>query len=301
MLQKLIYLLLSKFFQIIPLSSALFLGRRLGDFTYSILWIRRKVVLQNLIMVFGTEKSKEEIHDIAKRTYRNFGMTLIEFIRQPLLNKDYIQKYIKFDGKEYVDNILQQNRGAIVITGHLDNWELMGAAHTLLNYGVTVYARPLEDSIAEELVNSNRKKVGMNIIGKPFAARELLKALKANHLVAFLIDQDARQHGIFVDFFGKPASTYRGAAAFAVKTGTPILPIFISRENKSYHIIHCEPSLIANPDANEDAEIVRLTQATTQILETYIRRYPDQYFWFHRRWKTKPNFLFLFENQNGIS
>jgi len=289
MVQKLFYSILGKFFQIIPISFALFIGRRLGDFVYFILRIRRKVVLQNLRFVFSHQQTDKEIHNIAKRTYQNFGMTMIEFIRFPILTLEYIQKYIKFDGKAYLDNVLQQNRGAIVISGHFNNWELTGAALTLMKIGVTVYARRLRNSVVNELVIKHRIKVGMNVISKPLAARDMLKALKANHIIAYLIDQDARQHGIFVDFFGKPASTFRGAASFAVRTRTPIIPMFITRENKAEHIIHIEPPMIPNPKVNEEDEILRLTQATTRLLETYIRRYPDQYFWFHKRWKTQPS------------
>jgi KDO2-lipid IV(A) lauroyltransferase len=166
---------------------------------------------------------------------------------------------------------------------------LLGAANILSNYNLTVYARKLRNLVVNDLVNSYRAKVGMNVISKPLAAREILKSLKANHIIAFLIDQDARQHGIFVDFLNKPASTFRGPAAFAVKSKTPIIPMFMSREHNAYHLVHIEPSLIPNPAANEEDEILRLTQAATKILETYIRRYPDQYFWFHKRWKTQPN------------
>jgi Kdo2-lipid IVA lauroyltransferase/acyltransferase len=289
MVQKLFYSILSKCFQIIPLSSALFIGRRLGDIAYSFLRIRRKVVIKNLTMVFSPDKSNKEIKQIAKRTYQNFGMTLIEFIRLPTLTPEYIKKYIRFEGKAHLDAVLQQNRGVVVITGHFDNWELMGAAHTLSNYKVTVYARPLSNTVIDELINGYRTKVGMQVISKPLAARDILTALKANHIMASLIDQDARQHGIFINFFNKPASTFRGPAAFAVRTGVPVMPILISRENKGYHVIHCEPSMIPNPDVNEEDEVLRLTQDATKVLETYIRRYPDQYFWFHKRWKTQPN------------
>jgi Kdo2-lipid IVA lauroyltransferase/acyltransferase len=289
MIQKIFFLLLSKLFQVIPLSLALFIGRRLGDCVYSILRIRRKVVIQNLTMVFGNDKSKAEIKHIAKYTYRNFGMTLMEFIRLPILTAEYIRNYTTFEGQEYLDLVLAQNRGGIIISGHFNNWELLGAAHTFSNYKVTVYARKLRNAVVNDLVNGNRAKVGMNIISKPVATREIIKALKANHIIAFLIDQDARSHGIFVNFFGKPASTFRGPAAFAVRTKTPILSMFMTREHQAYHVIHIEPPLIPNPDADEEKEILRLTQLATNALETYIRRYPDQYFWFHKRWKTQPN------------
>ncbi|MFB3896582.1 MAG: lysophospholipid acyltransferase family protein [bacterium] len=296
MIQKIFLLLLSKLFQIIPLSISLFIGRRLGDFVYSVLHLRRKVVMQNLNMVFGNEKSIAELKCIAKHTYQNFGMTLIEFIRLPITTVLSIKKYIRFDGKQYLDSVLAQNRGVIVMTGHFNNWELMGAAHTFSDYKVSVYARKLRNSVVNDLVNGNRTKVGMEVISKQLATREMLKALKTNHIIAFLIDQDARSHGIFVDFFGKPASTFRGPASFSVRTKTPILPIFMSRENHAFHLIHIEPPLIPNPEANEDEEIVRLTQAATRILEDYIRRYPDQYFWFHKRWKTQPN---VADNKNS--
>lgn len=289
MIQKIFILLISKLFQVIPLSLALFIGRCLGDFVYSILRIRRKVVMQNLTFVFGKEKRRDEIKKIAKFTYRNFGMTLIEFIRFPILTPEYIQKHVKFEGKDHLDSVLSQNRGVIVMTGHFNNWELMGAAHTLSNYKATVYARKLRNPVVNDLVNGNRTKVGMEVISKQLATREMLKALKANHIIAFLIDQDARSHGIFVDFFRKPASTFRGPAAFSVRTRTPIIPMFMSRENKMNHIIHVGIPLIPNPDVNEEEEILRLTKITTEILETYIRHYPDQYFWFHKRWKTQPN------------
>ncbi|MCX7919628.1 MAG: lysophospholipid acyltransferase family protein [bacterium] len=290
MVQKLIYSFIAKLLQILPLSCGLFIGRRLGDLCYSILRIRRRVVLENLRFVFGAEKSKTHIRHIAKRTYQNFGMTLIEFIRFPVLQQDYVRQHIGFHGKEHLDSVLQANKGAIVITAHFNNWELMGAVHTLMKYKVIVFARELRNSVVNTLVIENRKKVGMEVITKKYAARDMIKALRYNYLLAFLIDQDARNHGIFVDFFGKSASTFRGAAAFAVKTNTPILPMFIVRESNMNHTIYIEPPLLPNPEAHdEQSEIFRLTQTATKLLEAYIRKYPDQYFWFHRRWKTQPN------------
>lgn len=289
MFLRFLYLLISKFFQIVPISVGLFIGQLLGDFAYYVIRIRRKVVMQNLRLAFGNQKVESELREIAKQTYQNFGMTLIEFILLPKLTKEYITKYIKIENKEYLDNFYQQNRSAIFVTGHLDNWELMGATYTcLLDYPVTVYARRIKSAIVNEYVYHHRTSVGMKVISKKIATREVIKALRTNQKVAFLIDQDAGKNGIFVSFFGKPASTFQGAAAFAVRTGTPILPMFINRDNKAYHTVHIEQPLYPNPNADEESEMIRLTQICTCLLENYILQYPAQYFWFHRRWKTQP-------------
>jgi len=268
----------------------LFLGNILGDFTFYILRIRRKQVFKNLRIAFGNQKSEIELKRIARKTYHNLGKTLLEFLQLPRMNGTRIRRIVDTSELCKVEPILKKGRGAILLGAHFGNWELLGAAFGLGGYPVNVIGRLSNNRRIGHTIDRYRRLVGMKVIQKNDPIRKVFRVLSNNELVAILIDQNTRKDMIFVDFFGRPAATAKGIAVFALRTGAPVVPAFIVRERK-YHKILIGNPIYAHSSENADRDIQRYTAQFSKVIESYIRQYPDQWFWLHNRWKTQPKHL----------
>jgi len=187
-----------------------------------------------------------------------------------------------------MDAALAEGRGVIVVTGHFGSWELLGASTAAQGIPVDFIVGEQTNSLVDGFINGLRESAGIGIIPKGITVRGVFKSLRKNRVAAILSDQDARGAGIFVDFFGIPSSTYPGAAQFAQKTGCPMIFCSIVRRGDETHDARFLPAMHADPGADRDSEVRRLTAAFTKELESAIRKDPDHYFWAHRRWKTKP-------------
>jgi KDO2-lipid IV(A) lauroyltransferase len=270
----------------IPYRYALSVGSFLGILAFDIVRVRRKVTLINLKNSLGDQKSIRELRKIGRRAYRNIGKSMVEYSLFPSLNKKKISSMVEFEGTENFDEALNRRKGAIVVAGHFGSWELMGAATSQRGYTVDFLVGEQHNILVDDLMNDYRRCMGIGIIKMGAAAKGIIKALKNNRFVAMLSDQDAGNDGTVVDFFNRPASTPKGPAAFALKMNAPIIMAFIVREkNRRQKIIIEEPIFIQRSKNKED-DIRNLTQAYTSMLEEYIRKYPDHWFWPHRRWKS---------------
>ncbi len=247
----------------------------------------RLITLHNLIRSFP-EKNPPEITRIAKNVYLNLGTTAAEFFGIPSLTKDNMSDWVKFEGLENYAKALSKKKGILFYTGHFGNWELGGTCLGLENIKVNIIYRALDNPILEDFVAWFRTHTGHKVIPKGGAARKIIKLLKKNESIGILIDQNVSwNEGVFVDFFGRPASTTTGLAALALQTGAPVVPVFIVRlEDETYKITIYEEAKITKTD-DYDADLFENTQRFTGIIEDVVRKYPDQYFWLHQRWKTK--------------
>ena len=178
--------------------------------------------------------------------------------------------------------------GVVVVTGHFGSWELLGAASVAHGYAVDFLVGEQSNSLVDEMMNDIRRASGIGIIARGIAARGVFSSLKKNRIVALLSDQDARKAGIFVDFLGRPASTFQGAAQFALRMQSSIVCCHIVRQPDESHIAFIHPPIDVNPGAERESEIRRLTEEHTRELGACIEQHPDHYFWAHKRWKTKP-------------
>lgn len=262
-------------------------GARLGDLVFDVFKFRRKVALDNLAKAFP-ERPLVEIEDIARRLYRNLGKNLLEFLRFPKMSDNDIRDKVRFEGREHFDQAIQGGKGALLISSHFGNWELYASAIAAYGYPISVVVYEQHNPLSDELMNSIRRLKGIDVIYKQDAPRAILKALSQNRFVAILIDQDAGADGVFVDFMGCPASTAKGPAVFAIRTGAPLLTGVIVRREGGKHTGYIEPPVYADPQADRDEETHRLTALVTSAMERYVREYPDHWYWVHRRWKTKP-------------
>jgi len=247
----------------------------------------RLITLHNLIRSFP-EKTLPEITGIAKNVYLNLGTVAAEFFEIPYLTEENMSEWVKFEGLENYTRALSKKKGILFYTGHLGNWELGGTCFGLQGMGVNVIYRALDNPLLEDFVAWFRTHTGHKVIPKGGAARKIVKLLKKNEMIGILIDQNVSwREGVFVDFFGRPASTTTGLAALALQTEAPVIPVFIVRlEDETYKIIIYEEVEITKTDDYE-ADLFENTQRLTCIIEDLVRKYPDQYFWLHQRWKTK--------------
>jgi KDO2-lipid IV(A) lauroyltransferase len=279
-----VILLLGALIRAIPRRLALALGSFLGWAAFDVLRIRRKVTMINLQNSLGGRK--DELVNIGRRAYRNFARSMTEYSLFPSLSKAEILSLVELQGAENFESTLAAGRGAIVVAGHFGSWELMGAAVSQMGYPVDFLVGEQHNLLVDGMMNDYRTRMGIGIIKMGAAAKGILKALSANRLVAMLSDQDAGSDGTVVQFFDRPASTPKGPAAFALKMNCPIIMAFIIRENSGKQRIVLEKPIFGKRTGDKEEDIRNLTQAYTGLLEDYIRRYPDHWFWPHRRWKS---------------
>jgi KDO2-lipid IV(A) lauroyltransferase len=271
--------------RVAPYRLALALGSFLGWLAFDVLRIRRKVTLTNLRN--SLSESRNELTGIARRAYRNFGKSMVEYVLFPSLNKEKLERMVEVEGAEHFDEALKRGKGAVLVGGHFGSWELMGAGLSQKGYPIDFLVGEQHNLLVDNLMNDYRRSMGIGIIKMGTAAKGIIKALKDNRFVAMLSDQDAGSDGTVVEFFGRPASTPKGPAAFALKMDVPIIMGFIVRrqDGRRQRII-IEKPIHGQKTADKEEDIRKLTQAYTSVLENYIRRYPDHWFWPHRRWKS---------------
>jgi KDO2-lipid IV(A) lauroyltransferase len=286
-LEYLLTIALVRLLQVLPHETALRFGDFLGRFSFSFVRLRRRVVLENLRGTFP-EKNESEILTIARDTYRNFAMSLVEYARLPVTSDEEMRERITVQGLESLDNALARSKGAVLVTGHFGSWELMGASLRALGYPVNFLVGEQRNKAVDNLMNQLRRSRGIGIIKMGVSMRKVLKALKRNQFVAMLSDQDAGSHGIFVDFLGRAASTPFGPASFALRTNACLISGFIMREDPSHHRVILEEPILPVPSGDKEKDLAQFTQAYTRLLEKYVRERPDHWLWLHRRWKTRP-------------
>ena len=259
----------------------------LGRFTFSVMRVRRQVILQNLCQAFP-EKSVRERKRIGLRHMQNFAKTAFEFMRFPVTTPEEIAARCEVTGQEHVQNALAQKKGVLLVSGHFGNWELICPMMTHLRFPASALAGTQHNARMNDIMNETRERMGMNIITRGIGVRNIIKALRSNRCVVLISDQNAPRLGIFVNFFGKPASTATGIAAFHLKLGSPIVFFFFIRLPRGRHRLVFLPFDPGPLQGTREKQIKTITRAYVSTLESMIRRYPEQYFWMHKRWKTRP-------------
>jgi Kdo2-lipid IVA lauroyltransferase/acyltransferase len=286
------YLLLKGFslsISLLPEGFALWCGKQLGNLFFRVDWERRKVALENLHLAFGKEKSEEEFLAIARGTFQNLGMMAVEFFRIPKMDAEAFRKRVEIEGLEEGLRLLEKGKGMLLLLSHFGNWEMMGIMSKLIGDSIMVLAKPMKkNKRIDQFITEIRSAAGLEVVSSIKASRVVMKALSQNRIVGILIDQRAkRSEGIWADFFGKKAPTTPGLAALAMKTGAPVVPVFMVRNGFGTHrlVIQKPLELVHTGDIKKDVEAN--TQLFNHALESMIRQYPDQWFWVHRRWERK--------------
>jgi KDO2-lipid IV(A) lauroyltransferase len=279
----------SFFVNFLPEGFALWLGRQLGRMAFYMDWGHRKTSLENLRTAFKQEKTEQELYAIAQRTFQNLGMMAVEFFRIPRMDVETFKKNVRIEGLGKALGLLEKKKGGLLLIGHFGNWELMGLMSRVIGNPIMVIAKPMKKNRwVDEFITKIRNAAGLEVISNVKASRKVVKALSQNRVVGILIDQRAkRSEGVWADFFGRKAPTTPGLAVLAMKTGAPVLPVFMIRNGFQKHrLIIQEPlELIHTGDIQKDVEAN--TQLFNDTLESMIRQFPDQWFWVHQRWERK--------------
>jgi len=268
----------------LPARVGLWVGARLGDLAWAALPRRRAVALENLTRAFP-ERPAPELARVGRDSFRHLGMNFVEscvfYFRPParLLSR------VSIEGLSHFEAADAQGRGMLLLTAHYGNWELLAASHALARFPLSVVMRPLDSPAFEPILERFRLRSGVELITKRRALTDIVDALRRRRMVGILLDQNAsRREGVFVPFFGVPASTSKGMALIALRTGAPVLPVFIRRRPDGRHVVHAG----APVPVPSDGDVVAFTRAFNEAIEAAIRRAPEQWFWLHRRWKTRP-------------
>ncbi len=269
----------------LPLCIARRGGEGLGWLFYALDKRHRETVLNNLKLAGYPEERRE---DIARAVFSNLGITLLETMRVPWLRRATLEGFVEAEGREVLEKALERGRGVIILTAHLGNWELLAIWHSIMGYEMDVVVRDMDSPLVASLMEWMRTSHGNTMVLKKRSMRRLLKTLSSNGIVGILLDQNvARVEGVFVDFFSTPACTNKGPAMLAAASGAAVIPTFITREG-GRHVIRIGPEveLAHSGDKNKDA--LENTARLTAVIEEAVRRTPEQWFWVHRRWKTRP-------------
>lgn len=272
----------------VPRRAFVRLGSMLGRFVFDVLKIRREVAIANLQTAFP-DRARGELVEIARRSYGQLGGSLLEFASLPGMDGEELRRCVRFENLEALERARAGGRGAMMVTAHFGSWELFGAAFVSRGHDTTFFVKRQKNPLVADLQDDIRRRAGIEIVTEgPAVAKGVLRALRQGHLVGILPDQDARRHGVWVEFLGRPASTFKGPAFFAYRANVPILPAYVRRTENGDHVgVMLEP-IYPDVSREQEAEVFRLTQAYTDLMTTWIRRHPEHYFWVHRRFKSTP-------------
>lgn len=276
------------FFSLLPLSSAIRTGRLLGRLGFAFGKLRR-TGRRNLEMAFP-EAPPQEREELLRGCFENLGRSLGVFSHFRKETPQAWRKFVDCEGLEQLAASRETGRGVILFTGHIGAWELSSFALSLFDQPLSFLVRRIDNPKVEALVDLYRTSRGNRTIDKMFAAREMLQLLQSGGTLGILVDLNTLdREAVFVDFFGRKAATTFIVAKLALRTGADVCPVFAPWDNaRTKFVVQVGQPLRVESTGDETEDVVRLTQAITGVVEDYVRRYPEQWLWIHRRWKTRP-------------
>ena len=268
----------------LPFRAVQALGTFIGYLFYAIDRGHRRLAYANLRAAFP-HRTPEECRRIARRTFGHFGRLLTALLKFSTMTPDQMRARVEFSGAERVADAHALGHGVLLFTGHFGFWELNALVHALRLPPLAVLARALDNPYLDTLLERVRTATGNSVIYRHGAVRRVLKVLAANGTVAMLIDQHMQSaDAIIVEFFNRPASTTSALAAIAARTGAPVIPVFaLPLPRGRFRMVYEHP--VAPPSSEDPPALREFTQRCTDVLEMYVRRYPDLWLWMHRRWR----------------
>ncbi len=270
----------------LPASMAYRIARFLSDLQYTFSFRDRRAVYNNLSII--TQDSPANLKHLTRNVFRNFGIYLIEFFRmRKMVTPEFIKQRIRLHNIQYMNEVKAHHRGGIFLTAHLGNWELGGAVIASLGYKMMAVALPHKERPVNDLFNQQREDKGITVVPISQAIRRCMETLKNNGLVALVGDRDFNLHGELLNFLGKKAIIPRGPAVLSLRSGAPIIPVFLTREQDGTFDLHiCRP--IYPPEdqiGHDNAEaMLNMIKQYLSVIESFIRKYPDQWLMFRKFW-----------------
>ncbi|MFH0918138.1 MAG: lysophospholipid acyltransferase family protein [Candidatus Omnitrophota bacterium] len=267
----------------LPLRFVYFLASFLAQGYYFIAWADRRSVRANLQVIFP-EKSNRQLRKISRMVFRNFAKYLVDFFRFEKLDRQYIDKKVKLENLHYFDEALAKGRGVVVLTAHLGNWELGGVVIAQLGYPFWAVALPHKNKKVNDFFDAQRNRKGVKVIAMGKAVRSCITEIRKNHMVALVGDRDFSEKGITIDFFGRPTHFPEGPAALSLMTGACIVPGFMLRNPDNSFTLRIEKPIEFTPSGDKTKDLANLIGVYKNIVQDYIRKYPQQWYVFRRFW-----------------
>ncbi len=273
--------------RLLPMRAVLALGTLLGRAFYLFDRGHRRLAIDNLRAAFPV-RTDAECRAISREMFSHFGRLLVVLLKFSTMRPQDMLACVEFDGEDRVLHAHAQGRGALLFTGHFGYWEINALVHALAIKPMAVLARPLDNPLLHDLLESVRTSTGNAVFYRRGAIRRVLRALESNQAVAFLIDQHMQPaDAVYVDFFNRPAATTSALAALALRTGAPVVPVFaLPLPGGRFRMVY--EHAVEPPRADDEDAIREFTQRCTDVLEMYVRRYPELWLWMHRRWRDVP-------------
>ena len=271
----------------IPLSLRRIFAVFIARLSYYLSLKHRLIAIHNLMRSFPDRPLKEIIR-LAKESYISFTLVAVDFFDIPYLNKDNLHRWISIEGLDNYTEACKEGKGVLIFSAHFGNWEIGNAALAIMTRPFIFVYRVFDSPLLERGIIGVRASYGNISLSKDKAMRPMIRLLKNGASINLLIDQNvAWYEGVFVDFFGRKACTTPGLALLALHTKAPVLPVFTRRLPDGKYLLEIGKKVEIVSSENREADILTNTQNFTKIIEDHVRQYPEQWLWFHQRWKTK--------------
>lgn len=273
----------------LPLKVTYWVADIAGSLYYLMARRDRKILTNNIRVVLNHNRNTHQVRRTSRMVFINFARYLVEFFHTPKIDLKYVNKNVGIEGRENLDRALRLGKGVLLVSAHLGNWELGAIVLAMLGYKINVVAWTHNDKQINDFFLRQRQSKGLKVIPLGIAMRTAFSALRNKEAVAFLgdIGYASPEAGIAVKFFGRDTIMPKGPAVFCLKTGAPIVPLFMLRERGNRFRYIVEPPIISVPSKDGEADLTSLTQKISERIETCIARYPEQWFMLTPRWEAK--------------
>lgn len=274
--------------QWIPLKHLYCLAGILGSAGFYLMRKRKHIAYNNLRIAFGSSKTEIECNKIVKIIFRDIVKNVLEVAKLVCTDPIFLKDIVIIDGLEYLDNALSQGKGTVAISAHMGNFIILGPRLVLEGYPFSLILRNPKDKLLAKTFSDLRNHLGLDSIPdqpRKMCVAKALASLKRNTILFLQLDQNASSQDLWVDFFGLLVPTFRGPVVFSMRTGAPIIPMFMIRDASNHHRLIIKPPFKLEKTENKENDILQNTAKLTKLIESYIKQYPTQWWWFHRRWK----------------
>jgi len=283
-----VFVTLFKLIGLFPRTWTVGMADFLGRMLFCVDKKHRDIAIDNLTYAFGHEKQPEEIKKIARQVFINLAKVVFEVGWSLHLKESQFAEHFKINGFHHMKNAHEKGKGVLALTAHFGNWELLSIIGSIIKFPINIVVRPLDFKPLDHFIFNLRTRFGGKIIPKERSIHTIIRSLRRGEIVLLLMDQNVDWYeGVFVDFMGHRACTSKGMALLALKTGAPVVPVFMVREKSGFRA-EFGPEIFTVKTGDRQKDIENNTQEYNRVMENFIRRYPDQWFWVHQRWKTKP-------------
>ena len=273
---------------ILPNAVMYYIVKGLAAFIYSIDKKHRKIVYVNLELAYGNTLSNEKKEWIAKATYLNLMLLLIDFIKNQGISKEDLLEKVTFENETVLENAIKHKRKIILMTAHYGNWELLPLSIAAKFGPLTGVGRKLDSDVMDQILNKNRQQFDIEMLEKKGAMRDMISVLKNNRMLGLLVDQNTSENeGLLVNFFEKPVRHTPSAAILARRFDALIIPAFITTDDHIHYRITFYEPINTEKTEDKDKDILDSVQKQAKITEDIIRKKPEEWFWLHKRWKNQ--------------